>query len=229
MDNPTSLNLLVDSAGDACIKICPARTVSSALFCEVKRQNKDGEWTSYRLRIQETYGGNLKVNEDPPQRLPVFCPERHINSDATFCIGWGPSSPPNVRTIEDARMWWQTLKGYLRLQDIASSTRRWPKACSWPHGKAAVFALERERLLQMLPPQLANAVNLGFVPSNRRHPCPCGSGRRIKQCHEKEIKKVIGLSDAIEREENAYWHSVGDRNCCGTMDGCRLAGMRGTR
>ncbi|HRP72719.1 MAG TPA: hypothetical protein PK743_08815 [Luteimonas sp.] len=32
----------------------------------------------------------------PGHMLPAFCPDRHINGDGTFCLGWGPQNPNNI-------------------------------------------------------------------------------------------------------------------------------------
>jgi hypothetical protein len=53
--------------------------------------------------------------------------------------------------------------------------------------------------------------------------CPCGSGQRVKDCHEMEIAKLRDLHQEMEQGEEAFWRSWADRPCCGTMRDCRLA------
>jgi hypothetical protein len=54
------------------------------------------------------------------QMLPRACPERHIKSDATFCLGLRAGE--NVDTPEDAANWWGKLHVFLTCQDTAHAS-----------------------------------------------------------------------------------------------------------
>jgi len=105
----------------------------------------DGRAPVYRITAQQT-GRRVTARETIPTRLPRFCPERHINDDATFCLGWAKVDPLEVNTVKDAWKWWATLIKFLRLQERAARTHRWPSTTQgWDHGNAAVHQLRAER------------------------------------------------------------------------------------
>lgn len=230
MSSSGVLQLLRSTADRPWISATSALDREEMLFCEVRRQCRDGEWSRYHVEVRESEGQRLVVRESEPRHLPVFCPERHINSDGTFCLGWEPIGPRLPATPEEARSWWAALRGYLRLQDAARTTRTWPADCAWPHGDAARFEWTLEKLLATLPASIKSALYTGPLRRSRRDPCPCGSGRRLKECssHETDIGAVLWLSAERNRAEAAYWRSVSGMKCCGTMDGCKLSRASGT-
>lgn len=81
--------------------------------------------------------------------LPPFCPERHINPDGTFCLGWGKDASPNVVNAETAEVWWGRVLAFLRLQMRAARARKWTGR-EWAHGSAAVHQLNAESAAEKL-------------------------------------------------------------------------------
>lgn len=126
MSSGDVLQLLRSTADLPWISATSALDREEMLFCEVRRQRRDGQWSRYHVEVRDCGGSRLVVRESEPRRLPVFCPERHINPDGSFCLGWEPGVPRLPASPKEARAWWSVLRGYLRLQDAAATARVWP-------------------------------------------------------------------------------------------------------
>lgn len=211
------------------------QSTGSVLRCVVSLTERDHSQSRYWLEVKperkQGFKPSLRVKEIPEhRRLPAACPVRHINGDGTFCLGWGPSAPEFPRTVEEADYWWRRLAGYLDMQNQASYLRRWPKGMEWAHGDtAARYQYAFEALSEQLPPGIVSAVEnceVGIDPSgkllNRRRPCPCGSGRKVKKCHEEDIQLLLLAKTFQHQEENMFWEMWRGHRCCGTMDNCPL-------
>lgn len=207
------------------------------LRCTAMIREPDGEPIGYGLLITDGEGGRdplLRVREEPVGvRLPLGCPQRHINKGGPFCLGFGPTSPPTPVDLETARAWWSLLAGYLSLQGRAALTRRWPEPNAWRHGAAAGLQLEIERLERVLPLSViaaaqaveasTNTALTGSRMKDRRRPCPCGSRARAKDCHEPALVKLLSARQQMAQAEADFWREWESETCCGTMEGCRLS------
>ena len=89
-------------------------------------------------------GGNLQVGEWGTGRFPAFCPERHANEGATFCLGHGIDR--SVLTLDDAIVWWELLGRFLSLQRVAERTGRWPSGHAIAHGDAGPHHVAARRI-----------------------------------------------------------------------------------
>ncbi|WP_366512437.1 E2 domain-associated cysteine-rich protein [Hyphomicrobium sp.] len=103
----------------------------------------DGSAPSYSI-VMEAAGPMVPAREEVPVRLPAFCPERHINADGSFCLGWEKVDPLAVNDESDAWSWWARLIKFLRLQERAARRRCWPDSRAWAHGAAAAQQLRAE-------------------------------------------------------------------------------------
>lgn len=92
----------------------------------------------YEISAKNTLNA-VSARETAPFHLPAFCPERHINSDATFCMSWKGAESLDVVDHDSARRWWETLVQFLRLQERAHRLRRWPSTKQWAHGDGAKY------------------------------------------------------------------------------------------
>jgi hypothetical protein len=83
--------------------------------------------------------GQVVVGENRAKsnRLPVFCPERHINDNSTLCLFWARSDDA-VDIVDEttAVEWFAALVGNLERQCFAERRHRWIGP-SWRHGDAA--------------------------------------------------------------------------------------------
>lgn len=96
----------------------------------------DGRIIPYKLLLKQK-GEQVTAQEETPQHLPAFCPERHINPGGTFCLYDASSERMNVTDEASARAWLETVWKYLKLQERARVKRRWPNNDVWAHGDAA--------------------------------------------------------------------------------------------
>jgi hypothetical protein len=87
--------------------------------------------------LVEEDGTTLSVREEVPDRLPSFCPERHINQGGTFCLGFPAVDQLEVTDTETALRWLEIVWKFLKLQERAARLRRWPDDKVWAHGNAA--------------------------------------------------------------------------------------------
>lgn len=203
-------------------------STGTAIECCVGLVLYDGDISNYHLVISvgnDSDGEKLVVQEQAShRRLPAGCPGRHINLDGTFCLGWGPTRPVVPRSAVEAERAWSQIEEYLNYQDRASACGTWPARASWAHGDSAARAQrEIEEMDRRLPAALRGLKALDVQGLTRRKVCPCGSGQRVKDCHEMEIAKLRDLHQEMEQGEEAFWRSWADRPCCGTMRDCRLA------
>jgi hypothetical protein len=116
--------------------------------------NADGKKTTFRIFVREEHS-RLSAREVAPQHLPAFCPERHINPDSSFCLGWSENGQVSVANNDDAKRWWETVLQFLRHQLRAKRLRRWPGP-EWAHGNAAMHQQRAEALCQSLGPMFTS-------------------------------------------------------------------------
>ena len=155
-------------------------------------------------------GGEVSIAEQQPGSvLPACCPERHINTDGTFCVHLGSTDVLATRVAAGA--WWESLRVFLISQDYAHRHRAWPLHSQLSHGhEAARVQLKMEALAEPLgwleevhlgifrregwlgsglPRVRVHGGEVGQVP-NARTPCPRGcrmSGRRLA-CRDRSVE-----------------------------------------
>lgn len=190
--------------------------------------------------------GKISVSELSVGTLfPARCSERHVQWDGTFCIGY--QAGEGISTVDAAAVWWGLLEQFLRLQRVASRTRRWPVRQAVAHGAAGphhLAALQAARELsleeeyyQMLEGepawfsgQFPKVSTTATRVLNGRLPCPKGCTRRGKpilrrNCTKSEvICRLLSEERLRQKREREFWqaHIEAGIACCGTMDGCPL-------
>lgn len=176
--------------------------------------------------------------------LPKSCPERHINSDGSFCLGVDAS----VRVLDQAsaEKWWANLWEYLQCQESADAIGIWPLGRAMSHGTAGHTQEEARSLASQLDllDQYDAAVEFGegWLASpwpltnregtrllNGRLPCPRGclsrSGKPRLRCeceHGSEIARLLFLERRRRREASSFVAEMKAKGfqCCGTMENC---------
>lgn len=177
--------------------------------------------------------------------LPKYCPERHINSDASFCLG---IDIPALVTQDAATVWWGLLRQYLVLQYVADRTRSWPGGHFIAHGEAGphhrrarAAAAELGILAEYDEAVLGAAhwVNDGSVRIsddsarlvNGRSRCPVGCRDQRKRpklrvdCCQKHTVLELMLAERNRREfSKQFWERQrkNGATCCGTLRDCPL-------
>ncbi|WP_141117962.1 E2 domain-containing protein [Leisingera sp. JC1] len=104
---------------------------------------------TFKLKVR-SYGQNrVSVEEQRADaQLPLCCVERHINPDATFCLGYNSEAP--IESVEKAEDWWASLHAYLNNQRYAEKFGVWPLASGLSHGSAAIDQLKMEEIAKSL-------------------------------------------------------------------------------
>ncbi|WP_020179951.1 E2 domain-containing protein [Methylopila sp. M107] len=199
------------------------------------------------LRIKLDAGIVDVAETTPGTVFPADCPERHINSDGSFCVGYGAGEV--ILTRDDAIVWWGLVEEYLRLQRIAARTRRWPARKAIAHGKAGphqIRAIEaacelglEDEYYEMLDgeekwfscpfPRLNEA---GDGLRNGRLPCPVGCLRKGQAVMRRSCGRTSWVVQLIREErlrrerERAFAEAnrLLERACCGAMADCPRVG-----
>ncbi|MDP3277932.1 MAG: SEC-C metal-binding domain-containing protein [Deltaproteobacteria bacterium] len=196
-----------------------------SLGADVVIVRPDQSEVRFCLEVVE-HEGAVRVRERERRLLPTYCPERHINADGWFCLGYQEAFL-RPTTIERATEWWQRVRGYLIDQLDAALLSRWPGGVEWKHGDAARWQKKLERACADTP-GLLSAVR-ALARHGRRSmtwddPCPCGSGRALIRCHGVRVTELLGWARAELDAEREFWESAraSGGTCCQTMNGCLL-------
>lgn len=200
--------------------------------------------SAFSLRVWVS-DAKIKVAErQPGGRLPISCPERHINHDSSFCVGLDAGG--KVTDEKSANQWWAHLQEYLQCQEFATKHRRWPPGKQLSHGNAAKYQLNAEKFADRLGLSQAyrDAVEhkvgwlSGVLPKvsktekkllNGRARCPkdCKTKRGApilrRQCREPENMWGLIANETMRRAEETRFIQSYQRDsmrCCGTMEIC---------
>jgi hypothetical protein len=120
----------------------------------------DGRYNTYRLMLTAK-GTEVLVKEALPNKLPSFCPQLHINSDNTFCLGWKEDTNLNIIDEETAQTWWLQLHKFLRLQERARLKKVWPTQ-QWAHGRAVYHQNKAEQIALLLGSDFVQDLDKNF-------------------------------------------------------------------
>lgn len=150
------------------------------LELEVPLPRSDGRCPMYMITAIETDNLVVAARETKKLHLPSACPERHINSNSTFCLGWDQVDRIEVRDADAAWDWWATLVGFLRLQERAARLRRWPNARVWAHGDAAIHQQQAMRAAEQLGPWFAEQLEAGRLSVTQMPGTGNGPALRVK-------------------------------------------------
>lgn len=189
--------------------------------------------------------GQIKVAPDPnvpaALKLPACCPERHINSDSSFCLGYDRSL---TKALGDAGGWWQWLCRFLQLQLQANRGRPWPEHLQLDHGKAGSIVLDIRQRLDELPPTARmrlgkdggklDGMQLRLHPgtnstdarlTNGRAKCVCGLGRLRRDCPGcRVVASIVALRVKRQIALKKFWADLrtAGHQCCRSMRECGL-------
>ena len=141
------------------------------LLTAVRLQRNSGRIVPYHLRV-EVYGGDVRVREERPLQLPIFCPNRHINPGGWFCLGFSQRDPHRIGDEDAAGAWWRRVLKFLTLQETAKKLRRWPSTVEWAHGAAAIHQARAEQCADALGPHFAEALGRRRLKVRRHRNAP---------------------------------------------------------
>ena len=188
-------------------------------------------------------GGRVLVAEcEPGTRLPKCCPELHINSDSSFCLG-----RRSYRTGDSGATsaFWQDLGEFLVNQHHAARRKRWPAGRWLSHGPIAAdlqAQAEEAAAKAQVDDEYAACLEAdeGWIAESARAkrriiaraaPCPRGcrdqDGRHIafglckRSCL---LQKIVIAERARRAAQRGYFRALGRNGvkCCGRVTGCPL-------
>lgn len=134
-----------------------------------------GQPHTFALDLRDE-GGRISACESPVgSLLPAFCPDRHINSDGSFCLGWGEDDPSDITDLKAAHTWWSVVVRFLAHQVNANKRRVWPgRENDRAHGAAARYQAVAEPLAAQFGPAFLKDLHGGAlavrVDIRRRNP-----------------------------------------------------------
>lgn len=235
-----ALRLLVDCAPDWVTVEREARDDVSLTAQPAQGSGKKGR--QYRLKLSLDRNDNIAIRECRAELLPAFCPERHINENNSFCLGYQAGC--QIIDLDRAREWWEKLCLFLLCQDTAANTGYWPDYAALSHGAAGGFQMMGEAVavhLGMLNDVKSAMQGIGWIADsvwqvtddgnrllNGRMPCLCGRAGRggrpklRKECRDEGDLCLVVLEAQRRDAEEDFWQSKKGKPCCGTMFNCPL-------
>jgi hypothetical protein len=136
------------------------RILPTQAHFEISIKSSDESRMVVQLLVDVIKNEYLEVREKVPSVLPASCPQRHINYDGSFCLGWLGVMDKKITNQEAASDWWKTLYAYLIRQRRASYIRKWP-GDEWAHGhKAAASQCLAEEAAKNLGDDFVNDLKL---------------------------------------------------------------------
>jgi hypothetical protein len=198
------------------------------------------------LTLSEEDRGLVVREEVAGAVLPAFCPERHVNDDGSFCLGYGAERLVTDR--DSAIVWWGLLLEFLKLQRVAGRTRLWPPRQALSHGSAGphhVTALAAAKALGLVEnyhrmlegeehwfsSDRVRTSKDGKRLVNGRAECPNSCvdrrGRPILRrscCNKDAVISLVASEKARRKAEEEYWrpYRASGTPCCGSMRACPL-------
>ncbi len=190
-------------------------------------------------------GSSASIEETRAHRLPSWCPELHLYSDRTFCLGLERLT---ISSLSEAQQWWADVEVHLRLLSVALKTRVWPQHSALDHGDAGKLQRATRVVARRLGLEEELARAQAGEPSWIRDEkfelvspegacaaperiCPCGCQRRddrpytLRRCpRRREVIYLVLLERARHLELQRFWHAAAGQTCCGKVRGCPLVG-----
>jgi hypothetical protein len=195
--------------------------------------------------IAASANGQIEVKENGLNNLlPNFCPQRHMNPNGTFCLGFNAGDA--IRDTAAATSWWKKLGLFLTCQDTAHETKTWPPKIEISHGVAGEIEISAEKVAEELgllaEYQLAVREDQGPIAEalqkirkstgklrNGKAACVCerkyrtGESYLRRDCWAANWPCLVAMEARRRSEERAFWKSLkGKQVCCRTMDDCPL-------
>ena len=177
----------------------------------------------YHLRVRATE--RLTVAEaEPGTLLPRRCPERHVNSDGSFCLGLDPFGC----TADQVDDFWAKLRSYLLCQQFADTRGQWPTGRWLSHGDAAHHQLAAEAAAERagLAARYRKALEFGIGCLAGPLPSESFGTRSLSSKSERRlaIEDLIGAETRRRAAEAAFTDTyvLWGVRCCGTMHVCPI-------
>lgn len=174
-------------------------------------------WSESGIDLHISLGRRPSVREQiPGTRLPRQCPERHIFSDAFFCMALRSLA---VSDGASAMHWWDDLAQYLMCQSVADRTGLWPLHNGLDHGAAGSFhslAIDQAEKLGILEEYFA-------IQSGQRADFSAETRRRFSRSFRFRQLLTYERSRREASLSYAFDAAMSSVKCCGSMQSCPYA------
>ncbi len=148
------------------------------------------DWYLIELSLPDDYPMSPSVVREVGGRIPREL-DRHVNSDGSLCLA----------VSEDMWIKWNgkfdvanflegPIRNFLIGNSLVELGHKWPYG-ERAHGSAGVCEFYREAVGIGKPEQVLQL--LGYLSKERvkgHWPCPCGSGRNVRNCHRETILQL---------------------------------------
>jgi hypothetical protein len=117
---------------------------------------------SFKLAVSIS-AERVRVRELPGHAsFPAFCPDRHINGDGSFCLGWGEDEPSQITDEIAAKRWWAMVYQFISRQLGANNRGVFPGIeHGRAHGDAAKHQANAERAASRMGLAFARQASAG--------------------------------------------------------------------
>lgn len=222
------------------------RSDGSVIF-DVSIPIDGGAQEKFQVRVSSSPDG-VKVRDNGGRLPESGCPERHINFDASLCLGIAPKGTKVISNDTEAHDWWISLEYHLQLQVIAEVLKRWKNPRQLSHGIAADWQIKAEKIAENLGilskykegaekksgpfglhlPKIVKGESR-LVNLRARCPCERAMGREKhhirRRCPDKQLVANLVIAERERRKENdLFWERARKqgKKCCGTLRNCPL-------
>jgi len=122
--------------------------------------------------------------------------ENHVEDSGRFCM-WLPLTAPvaDFQRPGGLGRYLDSICDFVRLQIMYEERRRREvKPCwlwaDWAHGRAGYEQWFHENTVGLTPDQFGKLLEAVRTPPRRTGKCPCGSGKKLGNCHKKWLATV---------------------------------------
>ncbi len=174
-------------------------------------------------KVRDRYSIEISLARDHPKSLPIVretagriprTADRHMNGDGTACVllpderwkSW-PVGAPLVDFLNGP------LRNYFICQSLVEGGDPWPME-ELGHGPDGIRTSYAELLGTDDISVIRNYVACLAAKQAKGHwPCPCGSGKRLRNCHLKQVVELrMKISQADASRSLSYLRGYPQRN-----------------
>jgi len=181
-----ALHLLVDQIGGW------ARIVGT-----IRVPMPDGREQAFEIAVEYPSADPfiLPSTYDPVGRFPRD-PDRHVECDGRFCL-WLPQHAPSVEFAREGglALYLCRVQEFLALQVMYEVRLHhgvrpyWPGE-QWAHGQDGHRQWLEQHTANLSADQLQALLGNVAVPRKPGRRCPCGSGKRLGNCHKEWLRQL---------------------------------------
>lgn len=151
------------------------------------------DWFAVAIDLEPLERGDLPIVRETGGRIP-WTAERHVNPDGTACVCLPEDyflrhpGPFDLSSYLDG-----PIRSLFIGQALVERGEAWPFG-EWAHGDAGGTEWMQAFAKELPPERLKAYVDVLKLKALKGHiACPCGSGRRIRDCHFALLRRLRGL------------------------------------